>query len=328
MGWMHDMLDYMAYDPIYRRYHHNLITFSLMYAFSEHFLLPLSHDEVVHLKNSLLNKMPGDGWQQFANLRTLFGYMFSHPGKKLLFMGGEFGQRAEWTETQSLDWHELNYESHQKLHRYVHDLVHVYTSEPALWQIDNSWEGFQWMAANDNENSVISFARCGQDPNELILVVCNFTPQARYNYCIPAPRAGFYQEILNSDSESYWGSNLGNMGGAEAYPQDWSSTGYAICLTLPPLSTLLLKASPRPPEAAAETPATQAAVETPTVADALNAPVEGQETVSTTVIEENAASPPTKRTRKKVAPPAEAVTEPADPAEPAPGPEAAPAPRT
>jgi 1,4-alpha-glucan branching enzyme len=328
MGWMHDMLDYLSYNPIYRRYHHNLITFSLMYAFSENFLLPLSHDEVVHLKNSLLNKMPGDGWQQFANLRTLLGYMFTHPGKKLLFMGGEFGQRSEWSEERSLDWHELNNESHQKLHRYVHDLVHAYNNEPALWQVDNSWEGFQWMAANDNENSVISFVRRGKDPNDLILVVCNFTPQPRYNYCIPAPRAGYYQEILNSDSESYWGSNLGNMGGAEAYPQDWSSTGYAICLTLPPLSTLLLKASPLPPAAAAASAAAlDAAIETPTEVHALNAPVEGQETVSTTVIEENAASPPTKRTRKKAAPPVETVTEPAAPAEPAPGPEAAPAPR-
>src|SRR5437762_13607520 len=159
MGWMHDMLDYMAYDPVYRRYHHNRITFSLVYAFSENFLLPLSHDEVVHLKKSLLNKMPGDGWQQFANLRLLLGYMFTHPGKKLLFMGGEFGMRSEWSEARSLDWHELENESHSKLRQYVHDLAHVYASQPALSQVDGSWEGFQWLAADDNENSVIAFVR-------------------------------------------------------------------------------------------------------------------------------------------------------------------------
>src|SRR5438045_5743145 len=156
---MHVTPHSLAYDPIYLPYHHTLITFSLIYAFSENFLLPLSHDEVVHVKKSLLNKMPGDGWQQFASLRLLFGYMFSHPGKKLLFMGAEFGMRNEWSEARSLDWHELDYESHNKMLQFTHDLAHVYRSEPALSEVDGSWEGFQWLAANDNENSVIAFVR-------------------------------------------------------------------------------------------------------------------------------------------------------------------------
>ncbi len=241
MGWMHDMLDYMAYDPIYRRYHHNLITFSLMYAFSENFLLPLSHDEVVHLKQSLLNKMPGDGWEQFANLRLLLGYMFTHPGKKLLFMGAEFGMRSEWSEERSLDWHELQNESHWKLQQYMHDLLHVYTTQPALSQVDSSWEGFQWLAANDNENSVIAFVRRAKDPNDMVVTICNFTPVTRQNYHLSVPRAGYYREILNSDADAYWGSNQGNMGGVEAVPDAWTESGYAVYVTLPPLSTLLLK---------------------------------------------------------------------------------------
>jgi 1,4-alpha-glucan branching enzyme len=246
MGWMHDMLDYLDYDPIYRRYHHNLITFSLMYAFSENFLLPLSHDEVVHLKQSLLNKMPGDGWQQFANLRTLFGYMWSHPGKKLLFMGSEFGQRNEWSEERSLDWHETASESHHKMQNYMHDLLHLYQAQPALWQVDDSWTGFEWLSANDSENSVIAFARRAQDPEDLIVVVCNFTPVPRTQYYIPAPRPGYYREILNSDSEAYWGTNRGNLGGVEAVAQDWAPSGYALSLTLPPLSTIMLKFDPQP----------------------------------------------------------------------------------
>ncbi|HMA36870.1 MAG TPA: alpha amylase C-terminal domain-containing protein, partial [Chloroflexia bacterium] len=246
MGWMHDMLDYLAMDPIFRKYHHGKITFSLMYAFNENYLLPLSHDEVVHLKKSLLNKMPGDGWQQFANLRAFFGYMYTHPGKKLLFQGGEFGMRSEWSEARSIDWHELQHESHQKLHRYVRDLLHLYTREPALWQVDDSWAGFEWLSANDNENSVIAFVRRARDPDDLLVVVCNFTPNPRHGYTLAAPRAGFYRELLNSDAESYWGSNLGNLGGVQAAPADWSSSGYVLALTLPPLSTLILKPDPRP----------------------------------------------------------------------------------
>ncbi len=246
MGWMHDMLDYMAFDPIYRRFHHNLITFSLMYAFNEHFLLPLSHDEVVHLKKSLLSKMPGDGWQQFANLRALFGYMFAHPGKKLLFMGGELGQRREWSEGRGLDWNELEHESHRGLHAYVRDLAHLYASEPALSQVDNRWEGFQWLAANDSENSVIAFVRKAKDPDDMVVVVCNFTPLARYDYRVPAPRKGFYMEIMNSDAAAYWGSNMGNMGGVEAQEDPWAESGYCIRLTLPPMGVLMLKPDPLP----------------------------------------------------------------------------------
>ena len=246
MGWMHDMLDYMAFDPIHRRFHHNLITFSLMYAFNENYLLPLSHDEVVHLKKSLLTKMPGDGWQQFANLRALFGYMFTHPGKKLLFMGGDLGQRQEWSETRAVDWYELAHDSHRGLHSYLHDLLHLYQTERALWEVDDSWAGFGWLSANDSENSVIAFVRRAKDPTDCIVVVCNFTPQPRYNYCIPVPRGGFYREILNSDVATYWGSNLGNLGGVPAHAQPLNESGYALCLTLPPLSTLLLKPDPVP----------------------------------------------------------------------------------
>jgi 1,4-alpha-glucan branching enzyme len=241
MGWMHDMLDYMSQDPVYRRYHHNKITFSLMYAFTEQFVLPLSHDEVVHLKKSLLNKMPGDGWQQFANLRTLFGYMWTHPGKKLLFMGAEFGQRSEWSEQRSLDWHDTHHESHAKLMHYMHDLLHLYLSEPALWQVDNSWEGFQWLIVSDNDNSVIAFARKAADPEDFVVVVCNFTPVVREHYRVPVPRAGYYREILNSDAGAYWGSNVGNMGGAHTVDDPWGESGCALSLLLPPLSVLVLK---------------------------------------------------------------------------------------
>jgi 1,4-alpha-glucan branching enzyme len=247
MGWMHDMLDYMENDPIYRRFHHNLLTFSLMYAFSENYLLPFSHDEVVHLKKSMLNKMPGDGWQQFASLRALFGYMFTHPGKKLLFMGSEFGQRSEWSEDRPLDWHELGNESHQKMRAYVRDLLHTYHDQPALWQVDSGWEGFQWLSAEDHDNSVISFARKAWDPNEMVVVVCNFTPVVRENYRVPAPRPGYYREIFNSDADAYWGTNQGNLGGAEAVPDAWAQSGHALWLTLPPLGVLMLKPDPLPP---------------------------------------------------------------------------------
>ncbi|MEO8286662.1 MAG: 1,4-alpha-glucan branching protein GlgB [Chloroflexota bacterium] len=254
MGWMNDVLKYMSYDPIYRRFHHNMITFSLMYAFNENFLLPLSHDEVVHLKKSLLNKMPGDSWQQFAGLRALIGYQFTHPGKKLLFMGDEFGQRNEWTEEHSIDWGELNHESHRGLHNFVRDLVNLYKSEPALWRIDNSWEGFEWLAANDSENSTIAFVRrsalqsSGNNAQqEEIVVICNFTPVARSNYRVPVAHAGYYREILNSDASAYWGSNAGNAGGVWATEDHWAGSGYALNLTVPPLGVLLLKAEPPPP---------------------------------------------------------------------------------
>jgi 1,4-alpha-glucan branching enzyme len=240
MGWMHDTLDYFEHNPIHRRYHHNQITFSMMYAFSEQFLLPLSHDEVVHLKGSLLSKMPGDGWQQFANLRAMLGYMFTHPGKKLLFMGDEFGMRQEWSEARSIDWHEMDYESHRGLSNFVRDLGHLYRQEPALYEVDYSWEGFQWLAADDNENSVIAYARRARQHDEIV-VVCNFTPVVREGYRIPAPGPGYYRELLNSDASAYWGSNAGNTGGVHAMEEHWAQSGYVLNLTLPPLGVLILK---------------------------------------------------------------------------------------
>ncbi len=262
MGWMNDMLKYVEQDPVYRRYHHNLITFSLMYAFNEQFLLPLSHDEVVHLKKSLLEKMPGDEWRKFANLRALFGYMFTHPGKKLLFMGGEFGQRTEFNEQRSLDWHELNNEPNGRLLVFMRDLLHAYRNQPALHEVDFSWEGFQWLIANDSDNSIIAFARKAKDPDDMVVVVCNFTPLPRYNYRLPVPRNGYYREILNSDSSAYWGSNVGNAGGLETVPDPWSEGGCALYLAVPPLSVLLLKPDPLPAaEAVEEAPASEAATE-------------------------------------------------------------------
>ncbi|MEO5952308.1 MAG: 1,4-alpha-glucan branching protein GlgB [Chloroflexia bacterium] len=251
MGWMNDILKYIKDDPIYRRFHHNLITFSLMYAFSENFLLPLSHDEVVHLKKSLINKMPGDSWQQFAGLRLLLGYQFTHPGKKLLFMGDELAQREEWNDFTSIAWHDLINESHQGVQNFVRDLANLYKNEPALHQIENSWDGFQWLNASDNENSIVSFLRRSRDEGQgvrEVVVICNWTPVARENYKIPAPRAGFYREVLNSDAGAYWGSNAGNAGGVWAVPDQWNETGWAIWLTVPPLSLLILKVEPTPVE--------------------------------------------------------------------------------
>jgi 1,4-alpha-glucan branching enzyme len=241
MGWMHDLLDYFAADPIYRRYLHNRITFSLMYAFSENFILPLSHDEVVHLKRSLLDKMPGDLWQKFANLRALYAFMYGHPGKKLLFMGGEFGQWHEWNFATSLDWHLLQYEPHQKLQRFVQDLNHLYTSEPSLYEIDTDWQGFEWVDFQDSDNSIVSFLRKAKNTEDMLLFACNFTPVPRYNYRLGVPRSGFYREILNGDAELYGGSNIGNQGGiwAENIPSHQHSC--SISLTLPPLAVVILK---------------------------------------------------------------------------------------
>ncbi len=241
MGWMHDMLDYMESDPVFRRYHHNKITFSLMYAFTEHFVLPLSHDEVVHLKGSLIEKMPGDDWQKFANLRNLFGYMFTHPGKKMLFMGGEFGQWSEWNEQRGLDWYLLDYPSHKGLQKLVSDLNQLYRNEPALYQVEDSWEGFQWIDLYDSEQSVIVFKRMAIDPDDFLIIVCNFTPVPRNNYRVGVPREGFYTEVLNSDAGEYWGSGVGNYGGKQSEAVPFSSQPYSVSLTLPPLGILILK---------------------------------------------------------------------------------------
>jgi 1,4-alpha-glucan branching enzyme len=244
MGWMHDMLEYMHLDPIYRRYHHNNITFSLMYAYSENFVLPLSHDEVVHMKGSLINKMPGDLWQRFANLRAFFGYMWGHPGKKLLFMGGEFGQWNEWHFEQSLDWHLLEPPSdphHAQLQEFVRDLNRLYEQEPALSELDNDPAGFSWIDPHDSDNSVISFQRKGKRPEETLIFVSNFTPVPRHGYRLGVPSAGTYDEILNSDAERYGGSGLVNTQEMPSGPIYWQSCPHSLLLTLPPLSTIVLK---------------------------------------------------------------------------------------
>ena len=242
MGWMHDMLDYFGKDAIHRKYHQNQITFGLLYAFHENFVLVLSHDEVVHGKKALLDKMPGDLWQRFANLRALYGYMYSHPGKNMLFMGGEFGQWWEWNHDDSLQWHLCQHESHAGLQRYVRDLNWLYRNEPALHQVDYDWTGFQWIDINDTENSVISFLRKARDPNNQVVCVCNFTPVPRYGYRIGVPSLGHYRELLNSDAEIYGGSNIGNGGGVMAEPISAHGFPSSILLTLPPLSVLCFKA--------------------------------------------------------------------------------------
>jgi len=241
MGWMHDTLEYFSKDPIYRKYHQNNLTFSLLYAFHENFILPLSHDEVVHGKRALLDKMPGDFWQRFSNLRALYGYMFGHPGKKLLFMGGEIGQWNEWNYNESLHWHLLQYEPHQKLQRFVKDLNHLYKREPALYEIDYEWTGFEWIDFHDADNSILSFIRRSRNPEDFLVFVCNFTPVPRVAYRIGVPRPGFYRELLNSDSEIYGGGNMGNGGGVWAYPLEWQGRPYSLEMTLPGLSVIILK---------------------------------------------------------------------------------------
>ena len=246
MGWMHDMLDYTAQDPIHRKWHHNRITFSLMYAYSEHFVLPFSHDEVVHGKRSLLDKMPGDVWQRHATLRALFGYMLVHPGKKLLFMGGEFGQWREWNHDGELDWPVLGDSRHAGLQRWVRDLNTHYAAEPALWTHDYDPHGFQWIDCNDHEHSLVSLARRGGEAADTLVAVVNFTPQPRYGYRIGVPSDGMYRELLNSDAEIYGGSDLGNFG--EVAAQAIAAHGFdqSLALTVPPLGFLLLKAAAAP----------------------------------------------------------------------------------
>jgi 1,4-alpha-glucan branching enzyme len=241
MGWMNDTLKYFSSDPVYRKYEHNKLTFSFLYAFSENFLLPFSHDEVVHGKSSLLHKMPGDLWQQFANLRLLFGYHYAHPGKKLLFMGQEFAQRQEWSEARSLDWHLLQHDSHRGIQRLIADLNKLYAAQTALHEVDFNWQGFEWLDANDADNSVLSFLRRGKDPANLLAVVVNATPVVREAYRIGVPQPGFYGEILNTDAAIYGGSNVGNLGGAPAESIPHMGHPYSITLTLPPLAVLFLK---------------------------------------------------------------------------------------
>jgi 1,4-alpha-glucan branching enzyme len=244
MGWMNDTVSYFSKDPLYRRYEHNKLTFSLFYAFTENFMLPFSHDEVVHGKNSLLHKMPGDMWQQFANLRLLYAYQYAHPGKKLLFMGQEFAQRNEWNEARSLDWHLLQHESHRGVQRLVGDLNKLVGSEPALHQVDFEWQGFEWIDANDSDNSVYSFIRRGKNADEMLVVVLNATPVVRYGYHIGVPRPGHYEEVFNSDASRYGGSNVGNLGGMNATEHAWQGRRYSLVLTLPPLAAVVLKWRP------------------------------------------------------------------------------------
>jgi 1,4-alpha-glucan branching enzyme len=241
MGWMHDTLKYLSNDPVHRKYHHDKLTFSIMYAFSENFVLPLSHDEVVHGKGSLHGKMPGNEWQKNANLRTLFGYMYGHPGKKLLFMGGEFGQWKEWNHDESLEWHGLEHPSHQGLQNWVKDLNHLYRNEGSLHELDFSPDGFQWIDFHDWEKSVISFIRRAKYPEDFMVFVFNFTPVTRYDYTISVPRGGLYKEILNSDSTQYGGSNVGNFGAVSAEPISGDEHHYLITLNIPPLGTIILK---------------------------------------------------------------------------------------
>jgi 1,4-alpha-glucan branching enzyme len=241
MGWMHDMLTFMAKEPVHRRYHMDNLTFALLYAFHENFILPLSHDEVVHGKAALLSKMPGDDWQKFANLRLLLGYMYGEPGKKMLFMGSELGQWSEWDHDQSLEWHLLQYENHQKIRDYVKELNHLYHSEPAMHEVDFSHEGFEWIDFRDADSSVISFIRRGRNPEDILLFVFNFTPAPRESYRIGAPVGGYYREILNSDSINYGGSNMGLGGGISADEKECHGRPFSLNLTIPPLGMLILK---------------------------------------------------------------------------------------
>ncbi|KAB2832893.1 MAG: 1,4-alpha-glucan branching protein GlgB, partial [Candidatus Brocadia sp.] len=241
MGWMNDTLAYFTKDPLYRKYYNNQLTFSIMYAFSENFVLPFSHDEVVHGKGSLVGKMPGDEWQRCANLRLLFGYMYGHPGKKLLFMGDEFAQVKEWHHDESLEWHVLQYPFHLGVQRWVKDLNHFYRSEPALYERDFSFDGFEWIDFHDWGCNVISFIRKGKSTNDVILVVGNFTPVPRNNYRVGVPHGGFWKEALNSDATIYGGSGQGNFGGVDASPVPVHGRAYSLSLTLPPLGILILK---------------------------------------------------------------------------------------
>ena len=242
LGWMHDTLAYLREDPVYRKFHHGKLTFSLLYAFNENFLLPLSHDEVVHGKGSLMGKMPGDPWQQSANLRTLYGYMWGHPGKKLLFMGCEFGQRREWTHDGELEWWVTDRPEHGGVQRWMRELNRVYREEPALHEIDFSHEGFEWVDANDAENSVFTFLRKPKTRGAAtVLVACNFTPLPRSNYVIGVPSGGLWREILNSDAREYGGAGWGNLGGVQAAPVAAHGRPHSLTVTLPPLAALYFR---------------------------------------------------------------------------------------
>jgi len=251
MGWMHDTLEYLSKDPVHRSYHHNKLNFRMLYAFSENFMLPLSHDEVVHGKGSLLGKMPGDDWQKFAHLRLLFGYMVAQPGKKLLFMGGEIGQRREWNHDASLDWHLLEWPLHGGVQRWMEDLNRLYRSEPALHELDFDPSGFQWIDCNDPVHSTLSLIRRGRREAESMIGVFNFTPVPRHNYRVGAPAEGFWKELLNSDARDYGGSGQGSLGGAEAAPVPFHGFAFSLNLVLPPLAAVFFKRT-EPPRSSPE----------------------------------------------------------------------------
>ena len=242
MGWMNDMLFYVSLDPIYRKWNHDKVTFSFMYAFAENFILPLSHDEVVHGKRSLIEKMPGDYWQKFAGLRCFFGYWMAHPGKKLLFMGGEFGQFIEWNENDSLDWHLVEqYEKHTQMQNYSRALNKFYVDNKSLWQVDFDWNGFQWIDCNDNDNSVISFIRKAEDSDDYLIVISNFTPEQHDNYRIGVPDKGAYVEVFNSDAEEFGGKGISNSDKLTTEDFPYHNRNQSLQLTIPPLSTIFLR---------------------------------------------------------------------------------------
>jgi 1,4-alpha-glucan branching enzyme len=245
MGWMHDVMAYMSQDPVFRSYHHNEITFGLVYAFAENFVLPLSHDEVVYGKGSMLRKLPGDEWQKFANLRLYYGFMFGHPGKKLLFMGDEFGQWSEWNHDASLEWHLVQQPFHAGLRRWVRDLNTFYRGEPLLHELDFNPAGFEWVDCKDSQRSIISFLRRGQTPEDQILFVCNFTPVPRKNYRVGVPREGYWREVLNSDAPLYGGSGQGNLGGLSTVPLPIHARPFSLNMTLPPLGIVAFRLESR-----------------------------------------------------------------------------------
>jgi 1,4-alpha-glucan branching enzyme len=243
MGWMHDMFEYFKHDPIHRQFHHQNITFSMLYAFTENFVLPVSHDEVVHLKHHLISKMPGDEWQRFANTRAFLAYMFGHPGKKLLFMGVDIGQTSEWNHDDSLPWHLLQWPVHHTLMTMVKELNWFYRREPALHEVEDSYDGFEWIDFRDVNGSSISFIRYARDREDFLVFACNFTPVPRHDYRIGVPRGGAYREVFNTDAAMFGGSNMGNMG--ETIADDFASHGRpaSIRITLPPLAVVVFKPS-------------------------------------------------------------------------------------
>jgi len=241
MGWMHDMLEYFSKEPVHRKHHHHSITFSMLYAFTENFVLPISHDEVVHGKRSLLSKMPGDEWQRFANVRTFLAYMYAHPGKKLLFMGSEIGQYEEWNYEASIPWELIQFDYHRKQQNFVRELNLFYRENPALYEVDFHYSGFEWIDFHDVENSVIAFLRKATDPNDFLLFCCNFTPVVRKGYEFGVPFAGIYDEVFNTDADCFGGGNVSNGGGIVSRPVERHGRSQSISITLPPLAVIAFR---------------------------------------------------------------------------------------